>query len=257
MKKVLIRIGIVLLVLIVVAVLAIGFFLDGAVKRGVEIVGPKITKVAVKLDAVSLSILSGSGKVKGLVIGNPEGFKSAEAIKVGKAGVALSPGSLLSDKIVVRSISVEEPEITFEGSLHGNNLSKLLANVDSASGGGDKSTSDQQKASKKLQVDDFVIKGARVHVSLTELGGKGATVPIPEIHLTNLGTGPEGITPAELTKKVLQAVVSETEKAASTVLTDFGKGALNLTKEVGTNASGTVQKATKSIGGLFKKEKKN
>jgi len=36
------------------------------------------------------------------------------------------------------------------------------------------------------------------------------TVPIPTIHLSNLGTGPEGITVTELTKQVL----SEIEKAA-------------------------------------------
>jgi len=55
-------------VLIVLAALAVHFFLDDAVKRGVETIGPKITKVDVKLDGVSISLLSGSGKIKGLLV---------------------------------------------------------------------------------------------------------------------------------------------------------------------------------------------
>lgn len=253
MKKLLVRLVIVLLVLVVVAAFAVHFFLDGAVKRGVETAGPKITKVTVKLDSVNLSLLSGSGKIKGLVVGNPEGYKAPSAMNVGIASVALKPGSLLGKKIVVHSINLQGPEITFEGGLQGNNLSKLLANVESVSSGEDKTTSQEQQTGKKIQVDDFVITGAKVHVTINELGGRSGTVTIPEIHLTNLGTGPDGITPAELSKKVLQAIVQETTKAAATLLTDVGKSAL--TQGLGTNATGTVEKATKGLGDLFKKKK--
>src|SRR5213593_604000 len=101
MKKIVIRILLALVILLVLAVVAVGLLLDGAVKRGVETGGPLRTKVAVKLDSVSLSILSGSGKMKGLVVGNPEGFKTPNAIQVGTASVSVSPSSVFSDKIVV------------------------------------------------------------------------------------------------------------------------------------------------------------
>src|SRR5262245_23260349 len=129
MKKLLIRLLIALVVIIILAVVAIGLFLDSAIKKGVETIGPQVAKVDIKLDSVSLSILSGSAKVKGLIVGNPEGYKTPNAISVGSARVSVSPGSLLSDKIVVKSIRVEAPEITFEGGLGGNNLSKILDNV--------------------------------------------------------------------------------------------------------------------------------
>src|SRR6187549_3776815 len=115
MKKLIIRILIGLVILLILAVVAVGLFLDGAVKKGVETVGPMLTKVDVKLDSVSLSILFGSGKIKGLVVGNPEGFKTPNAIKMGTARVSIAPGSVFSDKIVVKSIRVEAPEITYEG----------------------------------------------------------------------------------------------------------------------------------------------
>jgi hypothetical protein len=59
------------------------------------------------------------------------------------------------------------------------------------------------KPDKKFQVDDIVITGGKVHVSLTVLGCKSATVSLPEIRLRGLGTDPEGITAAELTAKIL------------------------------------------------------
>src|SRR2546423_3577839 len=129
MKKLFIRLFIVLLVLILVAVLAIHFFLDSAITKGFNTVGPKITKVDTRLDAASLSIMSGSGKMKGLFVGNPEGYKSKSAIQVGTSSFAVQPGSLLSDKIVVKSVRVESPELTFETDLKGNNLKKILSNI--------------------------------------------------------------------------------------------------------------------------------
>jgi len=88
MKKILIRVVIAALVLLIVAVVAISMSLNGAIKKVVETVGPKITKVSVKLDSVNLSILSGSCSLKGFVIGNPEGFKTPEAMSVGLASVS-------------------------------------------------------------------------------------------------------------------------------------------------------------------------
>src|SRR5438094_5687786 len=135
MKKIVDRILIALIVLVLLAILAAHFFLDGAIKRGVETLGPKLTKTEVTLSSASLSLFSGSGKIKGLLVGNPEGFKTPSAINVGSASVALQPASLLSDKVIVKSVRVEGPEITFETDLKNVNLKKILANVEEATGG--------------------------------------------------------------------------------------------------------------------------
>ena len=133
MKKLIVRALLVIVVLLVLAVVAVAFFLDGAIKKGVETVGPQIAKVEVKLDSVSLSLLSGSGKIKRLVIGNPEGFKTPHAISVGLSSLSVSPGSLLSDKVVVKSVRVEAPEIIFELGAGGSNLQRIQSNLSSDS----------------------------------------------------------------------------------------------------------------------------
>jgi len=257
MKKIMVRLFLVLVVLLVLAAIAVHFFLDDAIKRGVETIGPKLAKVEIKLDAVHLSLLSGSGKINGLVVGNPEGFKTPSAISVGTASLALKPASLLTDKIVIQSINVQAPEITYETDLRGNNLSKILANLEATSGGQEKEPAKLKETTpaKKLQVDDFIIRGGKVHVSVTAVGGQSATVSLPEIHLKDLGKDADGITPAELSKKVLQVVLETASKEAAAVLTDISKGATYLTKDLGKTATNSVQKATKSLGDLFKKNK--
>ena len=260
MKKILIRLLIALLIVVVLVVVAIGLFLDSAIKKGVETIGPQVTKVDVKVGGVSLSLLSGSGKVKGLVLGNPQGYQTPHAISVGSTSVSLSPGSLLADKILVRSIRVEAPEITFEGTLQGNNLRKIIENVngDASGKGTDPAKRDApagDKAGKKIQVDDFLMTGAKVNMSLVGMGGKSVPVPLPDIHFTNLGTGPEGITAADLTHRVLQEVVTSATKAAANYATEIGKGAADLSKEVGKSATENVGKATKGVTDLFKKKK--
>lgn len=257
MKKLVVRLLIVVLLVVVLAVVAVGLLLDKAIKRGVETVGPMVTKTEVKLDSVSLSLLTGSGKIKGLVVGNPEGYKTPSAINLGSASLSLQPGSVLADKVIVKSINVQGPEVTFETDLKGNNLSKLLANVQASTGGTDKEPSREpagSKPAKKLQVDDFLITGGKIHVSLTALAGQKATVPLPEIHLTNLGQGSDGITAAELTKVVISAIEKEAVKAAAGAVTDLSKTAGDLNKSLDKVTGGSADKITKGVGDLLKKK---
>ena len=259
MKKILLRIGIGLLVLIVITVIVVSFFLGSIVKTGMETVGPKIIQVSIKVDSVGLSALSGSAKIKGLVIGNPEGYKTPQAISVGSVAVGVNPLSVLSDKIVVRSVRVEAPEITFEGNPFGkNNLSQIMDNINAiAKGSGPAATNAPaqtgKKPAKKIEVDDFLITGARVHVSLTGMSGKEMTLPLPDIHLVDLGKNSDGLTATDLTRRMLDAITSATLKAVTSAVTSIGKDAGNVGKDVGKAAGESVNKITKGIGGLFKK----
>ena len=136
LKKIFWVLVIALMVLVIAGIIIAGAFLGDIVKRGVETVGPKITQVSVKVDEVHLSLLTGSASVKGLVVGNPAGYQAPQAISAGLIAVGVNPLSVLSDKIVVRSIQLESPEITFEGGLGGNNLSQIMDNVNAAAKNG-------------------------------------------------------------------------------------------------------------------------
>jgi uncharacterized protein involved in outer membrane biogenesis len=249
----------VLAVLIVVAAIVVGLFLDSIVKKGMETVGSKITRVSIKVDAVNLSLLNGSAKVKGIVVGNPEGYKTPKAISIGSADVGLNPLSVFSDKIVVRSVLVETADVTFEGGLGGNNLSKIMDNMNAIAkkNGGPASTNTTARAAnepgRKFEVDNLLITGAMVHVSLPGMSGKEMTLPLPDIHLANLGKNSAGITATDLTRRVLGAITTGAIKAVANATTDVGKSAGNLGKDAGKALGQGVNKIIKGIDGLFEK----
>ncbi len=267
MKKILIRVVLVVVVLLVVAGLAISLTIDKAIKKGVETIGPRLTKVDVTLDGVSLSILSGSGALKGLVIGNPMGYKTGEAMSVGLASVSVSPGSVFSEKVVVRSIRIEAPKVTFELGPGGNNLQTIQKNLEAATGssGGAAPVEEEPQAEaagagKKLQVDEVLVTGGTVTLGAAALGGKVIEAPLPEIRLNDLGQGPEGITAAELGKVLLSKITEEAIKTYGDQLAEAGAKALEDLSGKATNSlnqatSDALNKATKGLDSLLNKKK--
>ena len=268
MKKLLIRIVIVVTILAIVGVVAIGLSLNGAIKKGVETFGPQVAKVPVTLEGVNLSLLSGSGGIKGLVIGNPEGYKTPHAMSLGLASVSVSPASVLSDKIVVKSIRIEAPQITIEIGPGGSNLQRIQENLESYSGGSTDKTKPveenapaESKPGKKLQVDEVVISGGKVTLGAAILGGKLIEAPLPEIRMSNLGQGPEGITGAELGKQILSQINQGAIKTYTDSLAKAGEEALrnltsNATNAVNKATSDVLNKATKGLGDLLNGKKK-
>lgn len=241
-----------LVVLVIAAVMVTALFLDKIVKKGVETVGPQILGVSVSLDDDHIGLVTGMASVKGLVIGNPTGYKTPSAISVGTASIGVDPLSIFSGKIVVHTVVVQSPEITFEGGLGGNNLSTIMDKVNaSAKAGGTASASAAPaKPAKKIEVDDFLITGAKVHVSLTEPVAKEMTLTLPDIHLTDLGKGADGITATDLTRRVLGAITAATIKAVASDATNIGK---DIGKDVQNLGSGGVDKIKQGLGGLLGK----
>jgi hypothetical protein len=267
-KKIILWLVIGIVVIVVVGVIAIAFSLDKIVKTSIETVGPKITQTTLTVNSVNLSLLSGGAGINGLVLGNPAGFKTSQAISVGKAAVSIVPGSILSDKIVIHSVEVRNAEITFEGNPFGaNNLKKIMDNVNEMAGSAKANaaapaaTPADKKAAKKLQVDDFLISGAKVHASVTGIPGvdvKEITVPLPDIHFSDLGKGPDGITAADLTQMILKEVSADTIKAvgdnAKNLLGGAANAILSGVTNNGAKAVGAgVDSIKKGLGGLFGK----
>src|SRR5580693_3613932 len=109
--------GLVLLLVIVLVVVA--FSLGGIVKKGVETIGPKATKVEVKLKGAQVWLLGCRVQLNGFVLGNPTGCTMPSAIEVDSVSVGVKLGSAFSDKLVIESIKLKAPVITLEGGYMG------------------------------------------------------------------------------------------------------------------------------------------
>lgn len=267
MKKILI-----LLVLLVVAA-GVAFFLLASnlgrlLKAGIEKYGPEVTRTPVSVEAVELSAGSGTGRVRGLIVGNPDPYKQPHALRLGEVSLSVDPATVMSGKVVIRSIRVVEPVITVEGGLGGNNLKKLLANIEASTGGrsgaggtgpgtgGGKPS--EGGGGRKLQVDEFVLAGAKLDLKLDVPGVSGAipSVTLPEIRLANLGTGPDGITPAELSQAVMGQIMKELTPVLTAEVGKLGKGLLEsgIQGAAGDAAKGALEKAAGGLNNLLKKK---
>jgi hypothetical protein len=114
MKKGLIYGGGAVVVIVVIAVALVIFRAGDVIKAVVEELGPQMTKSEVTLEKVDLSLSSGEANLSGLLIGNPESFKTPHVFKLDNISVKIDIGSIGEDTIVIKEISINAPDVIAE-----------------------------------------------------------------------------------------------------------------------------------------------
>ena len=272
LKKVLIGIGAVLVILIVVVVL----FLGQVVKTAVETVGPQVAGVEMSLEKARVYLLLGDIKLKGLVIGNPEGFKTPSLMELNELVIDIDMGSLFTDTIVIKEIHIDGPQITYERGLKTSNLSALQENLapDEEKPKKEKTDAPKEKSdkpAKKVVIDDFLLENGKVNISIAIAGGKKLTVPMAPIHLKDIGKGSDGASITEIVNEVLGAVMKSVGDAVAAsgdlagdalkgvggMAGDAAHGVTDMAGDATKGATDAAKGATESIkkfgSGLFKK----
>lgn len=243
MKKLLV-IGGVILGVAVVALIVMTFFLGSIVTSGVNRIAPKITQTKVTLASATVSPLSGSGTLSGLVIGNPAGWSDNNICSLGKIHVSVQPFSVLGDHIVVNEIAIDAPEFNYETKVVSSNVGALLSNIESSIGGGKGSGTEPDAKNGqpiKFEVKKFILTNGKVRLGAA---GAGMTLPMPDIVLNDLGTKEGGITPSQLAFAVMKSVTGSIISATTHAVGDIGK-------TTGAAAADGVKKAGSAIKGLF------
>jgi uncharacterized protein involved in outer membrane biogenesis len=242
MKKwILIGAGVVVAV-IIVAVILIATNIGPMIKKAVNTYGPDITKTDVRLGDVDISLLSGKAKLKKLFLGNPKGFKSPYAMKVGSILVDIDKKSITKDTIIIDRIEVMSPDISYEKIKGGDNFQTIMKNVTSSVGSekqAAKKQPEKKEGGKKLLIKDFVVKGGKVNLTMSLLGEKSITAPLPDIHLTDIGKKKGGASPAEAFKEIFQSLSA---KITSPAVTDtLNKGLKSLGAGLNALGSGSTE----------------
>ncbi len=178
-RKIVLWVATGLLAVLLVAVVLLGFFLDSLIRNGIETLGPQVARVAVKVAGVDLSLFTGRARVDGLVVGNPSGSHSPHALSVNSARVSVRLSSVLSRRIVVDGIHVDGLDVSYEGGPGGNNLNRILANIE---GNNRAAPRQQQGPDKRFYVRELALRGGRI--TMASGSGPALTIPLPDIHLT-------------------------------------------------------------------------
>jgi len=256
-KIMLIAVGVVLL-LVVVLMLSLGQI----IKAGVNTAGPRLAKVPVHLNSVVVNPLTGMVRIKGLVVGNPEGFNTPSAMELNDFKLNIKMSSLFSKAIVIEEILIDAPQITYEKSLKSSNLSTLQANLAPKDAAAPKTEPSpdakpaEKKAAKKVIIEDCQLNGAKVHVTITALGGKKMTLPLPDIHMKDIGKDSGGANPAEVISEVFDSIskaVIGAVSSAGDALKNVGGAASDAAKGATDAAKGAADSIKKGLGGLLGK----
>ena len=249
MKKILIA----LLVIIVIVAGAL-FYLwqnrDAYIKTAIEEAGRRATQVSVTLNKVDTgNVLDGAVALRGLVVGNPSGFKTDSAFKLGEIRVKVDPGTITSDTIVIKEVVIAAPQVTYEFGGGGSNVGTIQKNVQqmAGSGGGSGGGSQSSGGGKKVVIENLYVRDGKVNVSADFLQGQQTGTNLPTIHLKDIGKSGGGATPTEVAEQVIAAI----SKAATGAVGKLDVGAIKdaLGKELGAKAGEMQKKLEGATGG--------
>lgn len=266
-----------LILFLILLLVALYFSAGFLIKTGVNTFLPKVTGTTATLEDVDLSLFKGQVELKGLKIGNPAGFTNPTVFELGHILVDVDPKSVLSQKIIVRRVLIENTNATAEINKSGAiNLTTLNNNVQNFIGASDKKAADTSaqtttdttaKPAKSVVVKDLKINDSGLNLGVA---GQVISLKLPNIHKTNIGEGKKsnsiGDTIAVILSYFSQESLSALANSTNELLKQSLAGvkgltdeSLNKLKQTGSVISGELDKAkqgaadlTSGLKGLFK-----
>ena len=201
-----------IIILIIIFLFIIYFSMDSLVKKGITHYGSDALGVPVTVGHLSLSTVNGKGSIEDFEIGNPKGYKSSYAMKVGKLSFSVKPKTLFTNHIVINDIKIDSLDVNYEIGPKGNNIDQLRKNVkssidsDTASSASDKSKpKSKPEAKKTITLYLFSVTNSSV---TGDLGMAKKTIKLPDIVLKDLGTD-KPLPVAQLVQIFLNKLTSE------------------------------------------------
>lgn len=210
LRKSIVKIVIVLLVLVAAGVVGVALFANQAVKAAVESAGSKELHVPVLVGKANASLLAGSVDLRSITVKNPEGYSGPALLTLTDVGIEAETGSLLSDQIVIDSMTLDGMEVFVEQNGLKNNLYEVIEPL----------RHPHEPTGKTLVIDNLTISEILVHVNLPALPGQQAQsidFKIAPITMTGLGRN-ERMDTAILISKVLLAVAQGVANQAGGIL---------------------------------------
>ena len=249
--------------IILIVFVFFSLFINTIVKKSVESLGPKITQTPVNLQIVKISLLSGHSEIRGLVVGNPEGFHTDSALKFDTIVIDISPISIFSNKVIIRDILIDGTEITYETSVKGSNVSKIKKNIETFSSSSHSQTNksgelpNDQKETKKVQIDTFSLQNGKIRLSAKLLQGKTLDIPLMKVQLNDIGKESGSASFPEVIEKLSDAIYKAIVAAVAGSGKSIERGVNAMTdsaKEVDETAKEGLSKAIDGMKKLFDKK---
>ena len=243
-------------------------WLGPIIRPSVNAIAPKLTKTAFNIDKLYLNPYTCNFELGGVVVGNPEGFSDANAVKLGYFNVDVDADTISKDVIVVDNVEVSDIYVTLLRNDEGKtNVDIIQENVLGAKEEESKSVELMEKEAaeaerkdqvleeelkvekeamrfnKKIIVNHFAFKNVSGKLALS----KNVVIPfaIPSIELKDIGRDSGGYDVDHL----VAAIIKEFWSSVMTSAVDIS----NALGDKASKAINSLNDASNSLKGLFKK----
>lgn len=253
--KILVGIVVALVVLLLAIVLTLPFTINPIVKTAASVGGPKVLGVAVSVGDVKLSPFAGTLTISQLKVGKPQGYSDKNAFAVEKVDIALNIKSLLSNTIIVNKIEVDAPAISFESKDGKSNFDAMLGNAKKSSEEAKAKTSTGKTAGKKVVIELFTLKDAKVSYASALTGGKSLTIPLPSVTVRDIGKESGGASFVDALTEVMNGILGGLSEAVTGVAGAAGdllKGLGGSASSAAGGATDATKDAVKGLKNLFR-----
>ncbi|MHC4415072.1 MAG: AsmA family protein [Planctomycetota bacterium] len=275
--KLILKLGLVLVVLVILAVGAVFFYMDRMAREAIERGSTYALGVETTVGRADIKVLSGALAVSGLRVTNPEGFDQEHFLTLGQVDVAVSLGTLRQEMVELPSLALSHVDVSLEKRGKESNYGVILANLKRFES---KETEPQDEApGRGYVIREVVISDVKIGVDLLPIGGQltHLDVPIDQIRLSNVGTETDrGMLLSELSGVLLKAILAATVNKAGdlipadvlgdltgrlaelTSLSDLGidatvftgDQAINFAEKILGEAGQTIGESVQEVGGL-------
>lgn len=177
--------------------------IESTVKAAVEKIGSDLTQTTVLLDDVKLSLADGKGRFRGLRMTNPKGFQEDDAFAFDEVAISVDLGTMASEVVVIDEIIIRQPRILYEMGAKGTNIDTIRSNV--ASRPGDGGTGDDGETPSFI-IKDLYLRDGTLSVAASGFFDRKINMPMPDIHLTDVGQNGAGASPGDIVEQTLTAV---------------------------------------------------
>ncbi len=253
-KKLLLGVG--LIIAVVIGFLVYGLYnVDALVKAAIEKYGSEAVSSQVVVEQVKVNLKDAKVILKNLRVDNPQGFTEKTAFSAGYVEVDLDEDKLNTSKITIRKVLVKEPLVTFEHANGEDNLSRLQKNAIAYAQklAGSNNKKEDGASSTKVFIHNIDLMDGKIFLKDSRLMGASMTLPLPNIHISKIQTGPDGSSPEEIAGQVMESLFSSSKSAVGqTASSVVDQGAKEL-KEAGEAASKAIKGAGSDLGSSVKK----
>ena len=232
------------IVFLAAALFLSGILLNSLVIKKLQAIIPEITGTVFNLKKSAILPFIGGGALTGLQLGNPTGYQAPWSLMLEKVQVNLNLRSLFSPKIIIRKIEIQSPALQHEMKGLENNFARITQNIRAYSrekkGTGEKPQTEKKKSNRSIQIDSLEISGTTLGFYLNGLPAGTASIPLPAVHLKNIGKDRE--------TTIAQAL----EEVFTLVNQDVTKLAANAPGKIMEKGLNTAQKGAQAAKDLFK-----